>query len=179
VSYPPQPPHDPDQPENGEPFRLDQVMPESASPPRKRAAWPAAALVVAVVVCGGAAWIAYDRGVILKDSGIEACEAMRDGDKTFAGKTADDKTMTEAEYRKVRAVFEDSRHDDIRDHGTKLMDLAWQISKLGDNPGLEALPYVGPLTEHMTGLQSACADQGVIVSLQNATPAPSGAAKPN
>lgn len=137
-------------------------------PPNRRPRWLYGLLAGAVVAAGIGAWVAYDRGVILKDSGIKACEAFADGDKTFADKKTDGKKMTEGEYRQMREVFEDSRFDDIRDHGTKLMDLVWQISKMGDNPGLGALAYVGQLTEHMTGLQSACADQGVIVTLQPA-----------
>lgn len=171
MSYPPQPP--PGQP-YGDPQQ--EFYPQDP-PPRKRTIWPYAVLVLAAVACG-AAYVAYDRNLILKDSGVKACEAMAGGDKMFAGKAGDGKKLTEAEYRQVRAVFEDSRYDDIRDHGTKLMDLAWQISKMGDNPGLEALAYVGQVTEHMTGLQSACADQGIIVDLPAAAATPSGPPKP-
>lgn len=130
-----------------------------------------------LLVLGAGGWFGYDR-FIKEDPGVAACKSLAAGDKTFDGKQADDKQMTEAEYRKLRAVFEQSRHDDIRDHGTKLMDVAWQVSKLGPEPGMEALAYVGPLTEHMTGLQSACADQGVIVAFPNAAASPSAPAGP-
>ena len=95
----------------------------------------------------------------------------------FAGKPQNQKPMTEAEYRELRGVFEDSRYNDIRDHGTKLMDVVWQMSQAIDQQGGAdaedgaslgaALAYMQPLMTHMTGLQSACADQGVIVNLKN------------
>jgi hypothetical protein len=132
--------------------------------PPRRSLLPWLALAVALVVAGTGGWFLYDR-VIRTDSGVAACEALRDGEKAVDGDDGD-KTMTEAEYRELRGVFEDSRHEDIRDHGTKLIDLVWQLSKMGDEPGLEALAFMGPLTEHVTGLQSACADQGVIVDLK-------------
>jgi len=126
--------------------------------------WPyVAAAVVAVLFAGGGLWMFYDR-VIRTDSGIAACEAMASNSQIVDGaKVSGDEQLTEAQYRKLRNVFEDSRYDDIRDHGTKLIDVVWQVSNLGKDPGLEALPYVGQLTEHMSGLQSACADQGIII----------------
>lgn len=164
MTYPPQPP----EPQYG----LHEFLPPGPAP-KKRRTWPLIALPVALLVAGAATYIAYDRGIILKDSGVKACEALRDGNKTFNGAAQNDKPLTEAQYRELRGVFADSRHDDIRDHGTKLMDVVWQVSQLGDEPGMEALAYIGPLTTHMTGLQSACADQGIIVNLKpaaNASP---------
>ncbi|MGX6604852.1 hypothetical protein ACWKSP_22390 [Micromonosporaceae bacterium Da 78-11] len=120
-------------------------------------------LATAIVFALSGGWFLYDR-VIKTDSGIAACEAMA-GDKQIAGgaKVGADEQLTESQYRQVRKVFEDSRHDDIRDHGTKLIDIVWQMTQLGKDPGMAALAYVGPLTQQMTGLQSACADQGIII----------------
>jgi hypothetical protein len=137
-------------------------------------------LAVAVLFLGSAGWFAYQRGVLLKDSGVTACEAMRDGDRTLSGAARETAPITEAEYRELRAVFEDSRHADLRDHGTRLVDLIWQMSQLPTGEGgPEMLAYLGPLTTHLTGLQSACADQGVIVNLNaGASAGPSAGPRP-
>jgi hypothetical protein len=63
------------------------------------------------------------------------------------------------------------RYEDLRTHGTKLMDVVWQVSQLGGDPGLGALVYLQQLTEQMSGLQSACADRGIILELKTTTPA--------
>lgn len=144
--------------------------------PHKRAKWPYAVLAGAVLFAAGGVWVAYDRGLILKDPGIQACEALAAGDKTFSGEAQNKEPMTEAQYREMRGVFEASRYNDIKDHGTKLMDVVWQVSQLGEEPGMEVLAYLGPLTTHMTGLQSACADQGIIVTLKPAAAASSAPA---
>jgi hypothetical protein len=140
----------------GRPYRPVPAPPPPPPPPRGRR-WPYLLLGAGLAVLAGAAWTAYDRNLIAKDSGIKACEALRDKPGGY------DRPMTETEYRALRKTFEDSRYGDIRDHGTKLVDVAWQASRLGGDQG--ALVYVGPLTEHATGLQSACADQGIIVNL--------------
>ncbi|GAB2598138.1 hypothetical protein Aab01nite_73980 [Paractinoplanes abujensis] len=140
-------------------------------PPGKGAPrWPYAVLGLAVLVLGGGVWTAYDRGMLLKDPGVEACEAMRGGSTTFRPDPAQAKTMTEDEYRRARQVFADSRHDDIRDHGTKVMDIAWRMSQLEDDKA--TLLYVQPLTTQVLGLESACADQGVFLPVKAAEPAP-------
>lgn len=171
MTYPPPP--DPYDPTRGFPAPPPESYPQQAPPPRRRA-WPWAVLAVALVAGGATAYVAYDRGIIVKDSGIKACEALRD-DTAFTGSAQNKDPLTEAAYRELRGVFEASRYDDIKDHGTKLMDVLWQVSQFGEEPGVEALAYVGPLTTHLTGLQSACADQGIFVKL---TPAanPSAAA---
>lgn len=152
--YPPQP--DPDRPvqEYGHP----------APQAPRRPWWPWAALAAAVLLLASGTWYAYEYR-IKKDSGIAACEAFRDQGKV-AGASAESPTgdkLTEAEYRKLRKVFEDSRHDDIREKGTKLMDVLWQVTQLGDNPGLEALPFVGQMMDAVSDMQTACANHGVIV----------------
>ncbi|ADL45372.1 hypothetical protein [Micromonospora aurantiaca (nom. illeg.)] len=78
--------------------------------------------------------------------------------------SGDDK-LIEAEYRQARSVFENSRHDDIRAHGMALMDLAWQMSQIPNGQEMGALAFIGPMTTHISGLQTACANQGVIVTL--------------
>jgi hypothetical protein len=151
-----------------------ELWQQSAPPPApaKKARWPWLVLAAAVLVLGGGVYTAYDKNLIFKDSGIKACEGLRDGSKTVAGTDkASNQKMTEAQYRQARKVFEDSRYDDIRDHGTKLMDVVWQMSQTLDGKEedqMGALIYLQPLTQQMTGLQSACADQGIIINLKPA-----------
>ncbi|MEV6634299.1 hypothetical protein AB0M54_26485 [Actinoplanes sp. NPDC051470] len=126
----------------------------------KRAVWPWLVLVIAVVFAASGGWFAY-RKIAVKDPGIVACEAMAAGDRSYAGQEPDAK-LTEPEYRKIRKVFADSRYDDIRDHGTKLIDVVWQAGQAGENN----LVYLQPLATQLTGLQSACADQGIFINLR-------------
>lgn len=162
----------------GQPVSPAQWPPASpALSPVRRPWWPYALLAVAVLVLAGGLWTAYTKNLIFKDSGIKACEALRDGNSAIKNNGSNDK-LTESQYRQMRAIFEDSRYDDIRDHGTKLMDVIWQMSQaVGDNSGASddgsalgaAMMYLQPLSEHMTGLQSACADQGIIFTLKPAS----------
>lgn len=170
MSYTPSPPVEP---YGASP---DPVSPQMGLPPapgQKRRWWPYVVLAASVVFAMSAAAYAYNQNLIFKDSGIAACEELAaDGNKGLTGgKSTTDETMTEAQYRELRKVFAESRYDDIKDHGTKLIDVIWQVSqttKGGDDAAMGALAYLGPLTTHMSGLQSACADQGIIVNLQPA-----------
>lgn len=146
---------------NHDPGRGQQ---QAAPPPvTTTTKWPYAVLVVALLVLAGGIWTAYDRGLIVDDSGVDACEAMRAGTATFPTGADDDEPMTEAQYRQARQVFAGSRHDDIRDHGTKLLDIEWRISESDDGK-----TYVQPLATQMLGLASACADQGVFLPVKAA-----------
>ena len=138
--------------------------PPPARDQARRPLWPWLILTVAVVFAASAVWYAYDHNLIVKDSGIEACEAMASGDRSLAGQDPQ-RELTESEYRRLRQVFAGSRHDDIRDHGTKLLDVVWQMTQLGTEDAT-VLAYLQPLTTHLTGLQSACADQGIFITLR-------------
>ncbi|MEU7905382.1 hypothetical protein [Actinoplanes sp. NPDC049118] len=134
--------------------------PTPPAPRRGRWIWIAGAATAVLVSAGG--WLVYDR-TIKEDPGVAACNAMRDhADAVKAGAAA---PMNQAEYTQARAQFEESRHGDLREHGTALIDLVRQIQKLGKNPGAGAAAYVGPLTTHTAGLQTACAAQGVNLDL--------------
>ncbi|MER7417161.1 proline-rich domain-containing protein [Micromonospora peucetia] len=119
---------------------------------------------VALLMLITAAYAVYD-GYIKEDSGVAACKAMRDGKNPDGSEITDEYSKApEAEYRKLREVFADSRHEDIRMHGTAFVDLVWQISQTS-NEGLDdALDHSAPLESHMLRLAAACADQGVIVN---------------
>ncbi|MEV6376419.1 hypothetical protein [Micromonospora musae] len=118
--------------------------------------------VLAVVTAGVAVYDTFIR----EDSGVAVCKAMRDGKDILGNEQrSGDDEMTEAEYREARELFEDSRHEDIREHGTALMDIAWQVSNLPEDQGMGALAFLGAMGTHISGLQTACADHGVIVDL--------------
>jgi len=134
--------------------------PPAPTTPRQRThplAWAAAIIIGGSV--GAAGFFAYrafaPAGFPGKpaDSGIEACEAMRDG--PIGNQTP----LTEDRYRKTRALFAGSRDPDIRENGTKLIDIAWQAGQ----DESKALAYMGPLMDAASGLQTACADHGIIL----------------
>ncbi|MEV4847454.1 hypothetical protein AB0K20_30095 [Micromonospora matsumotoense] len=144
--------------------------PASGGKTRKPILIAGAAALAVFVVLGFGGYAVYDQ-FIREDSGVAACKAMAAGKKmdgspkTTGGDSAVDKKMTEAEYRKARAIFEESRYEKLREHGTAIVDVAWQMQGLGDDSGMAGLAFMGPLGTHLSGLQSACADQGVIVDL--------------
>ncbi|MFG1838066.1 hypothetical protein [Micromonospora sp. NPDC049175] len=105
-------------------------------------------------------------GFIKEDSGVAACRAMAEGkDPDGSAKGSGGSTFTEAQYRKTRELFEDSRHEDIRRHGTALVDIAWQIEQLPKGQEMGAVAFLASVEAATTGLQTACADQGVTVKL--------------
>jgi hypothetical protein len=75
------------------------------------------------------------------------------------------KKITEVQYRRTRKQFEDSRKPRIGEHGTALVDLAWQMQEIPQGQELGALAFIGPIGEHISGLQTACADEGIILNL--------------
>jgi hypothetical protein len=173
MSYDPnQQPYPPTRPMSAPP-PYTPVPPQYGPPPgqftpKRAAKWPYLVLAAAVLFLASGVWTLYDQGLILKDSGVKACEALAGKDKAILGVQNGKKApLTEQRYKLMRGVFADSRYDDIRNHGTKLMDLVWQIEQLGDDPGMGAVAYMGPMMDHLTGLQSACADQGVTVTLRS------------
>ncbi|MET0416238.1 MAG: hypothetical protein ABW022_09480 [Actinoplanes sp.] len=126
------------------------------------------AMVAVFLLAAAGAWAAYEGGLVAEDSGIRACEELRDGTGRLDVTVRDEVPITETQYRETRAVFAGSRHDDIRDHGTKLVDVVWRSSSTA---GGTSLGYLGPLTEHRAGLQSACAHHGIPVTLNDPEPA--------
>lgn len=162
-------------PQYGGGYTTPQPQPR---PPAKRPWWPWAVLSLAVVFLASGVWYAYEYR-IKKDSGIAACEAFRDKSKVDGASTDTNSTLTEAQYRQLRKVFEDSRYDDIKAAGTKMMDVLWQVSQLGKNPGIEALPYLGQMMSAITDVQGACANHGIVIKfdLSGAVAGPSAAAR--
>lgn len=146
-------------------------LPPATPPARKTSRKPliagAATLAVALLLFG--AYAVWDR-FVREDPGVAACKAIRDNDNSITGKQEGDQAgdkpkMTEQEYRQARDLFADSRNPKIREHGTALMDLAWQIDQLPKEEEFGALAFLGPLTTHAAGLQTACADEGIFIKM--------------
>jgi hypothetical protein len=121
----------------------------------------AGAVALGVVVLGGLA--VYTR-FVKEDSGIVACKAMRDDRETSMDPDGNGE-FTEEEYKALREMFDDSTYKDIREHGQSLVDLVWEMSRIPD--GDAAGDLIGRIAESATGLQTACADQGVVVNLMD------------
>jgi hypothetical protein len=128
--------------------------------------------IAAVVILGGGAVLtaAFHVGPaasLLSDSGVDSCRELA------AQKAANNPNDTsgpvkanEADYRKARAKFTNSRYADLRTAGAHFLDLAWQVSQsIGNGPdvGFGALMYVGPLVSAYSDLAGACANHGVVL----------------
>jgi hypothetical protein len=154
----PQPP--PSFPSAPEPF-------PASLPPRRRNALPLLLVgALAVAMLGVAGYFVYDQA-IRTDSGIAACEAMAEGGRPTEGGdgTAE---FTADEYRELRGVFQDSRHDDIREAGTAMVDLLWQIEQGDDGNELgTALLFGGRAADAMTAMSGACANHGIVVKFKS------------
>jgi hypothetical protein len=139
-------------------------MPPPPVAPKRRPLLVAAAAVVVTLMVLGVGGYAVWANFVRKDSGVAACETMRDNGAAKDDSAAGEK-MTEAEYRAVRKQFEDSDNDKIREHGTALVDIAWQIDQMPEGEEMGALAFLAPMGTHISGLQTACADLGIMVNL--------------
>lgn len=100
--------------------------------------------------------------ILGKDSGIAACEAM--ASKASKPVVNESKAPGTAEqFAQLRGVFADSRYPEIRENGTKFVDVVRQVTALGEDSGMAGLVFIGPLTESYSGLASACADHGYTI----------------
>jgi len=104
----------------------------------------------------------------LKDSGLSMCESIRDSKNPTGTASATDSSssakMTEAQYLELRAKFAKSRYADIRDSGTKFVDLIWQFSGATDDDALGALLLVGgQIVQAYSSLSGSCAAHGVVI----------------
>lgn len=112
-----------------------------------------------VVALGAGVLIGYK--VLSPDTGVQACEAMRENaDKQQSG---EDASMTASEYREIRKVFMSSNHEELRDAGTRFIDVSWQLASKGKQAPSEGavLMYGAELISAYTDLVGACAAQGV------------------
>lgn len=116
-----------------------------------------AILIAAIVI--GVTFIAVIITVLLElsveDSGVSACKQMASNkNNSNMGK------LTQKEYMNARKIFLDSDYKDLRESGTKFVDLVWQTSELKD---MEALSFIQPLVSSYTELSGACASHGVVI----------------
>jgi hypothetical protein len=159
-------PHPPGQQDPG-PGQPDHLPPPPAGTSGRKPLLFTAVAFVAVLMLLAAGFTVYD-GYIKEDPGVAACKAMAEGkDPNGTTKGSGDITFSEAEYRETRKLFEDSRYEDIRRHGTALVDIAWQISQLPKGQEMGAYAFLASAGAATAGLQTACADQGVIVKMNS------------
>ncbi|MFK3983871.1 hypothetical protein ACI2K4_26255 [Micromonospora sp. NPDC050397] len=142
----------------GQPYPAGE--PGQVAPTRNRAKpyviAGAGLLALFVLVLGGlAVW-----DVVREDAGIVACESLaaRSG-------SANQEQLTEAEYRELRDGFADSDLAALREHGTRTMDLVWQVTRMVDGDEVNVLPLLPELSDRALALQRACAAQGVVINL--------------
>ncbi|MGI5179583.1 hypothetical protein ACQEVZ_24955 [Dactylosporangium sp. CA-152071] len=164
--------------------QVDPAMTESppvpVAPVRRKASvlWIALLAGAIVLVSGGVALATAAAGIgpvagMFKDSGVAACETIRDNAAASQSEKkaspsvtpSSDKAAEAAAYLKWRKAFADSRHEDLRVAGTAALDMINQLAGAGqseDDLGL-ALAMVGQLVEKWSALAGACANHGVVI----------------
>jgi hypothetical protein len=95
-----------------------------------------------------------------KDSGVAACEALRD--KTIVSHAQAGESQADG-WARARKLFADSRYGDLRDSGTKLVDLMAQYDGLSsDGNSLGAGLFMGSQIIQAYGtLSGSCSAHGV------------------
>jgi hypothetical protein len=141
-------------------------VPQGKMPRRNQPVLILVLVAVFLLLMGGAAFGAlYVNNVgPLNDSGLAMCESMRDSRK--AGLPADEgNALTREErYRELRSRFAGSRYADIRDAGTKFVDLAWQLSGTKDTEALGVgLLLGGQILQSYSAFAGACTAHGVTI----------------
>ncbi|MEV4623985.1 hypothetical protein AB0J74_35405 [Asanoa sp. NPDC049573] len=102
-----------------------------------------AAIALALAAAGIVLW--FQRA----DSGVQACERIASGNASLTA---------------IRPMFAASRHNDLRNHGTRMIDAAHAYA----NPetGLDAWERLdSEMNIERQAVQAACADHGVTVKL--------------
>jgi hypothetical protein len=149
------------------------TRPPTPNPPHRRGLnrWQAATLVtvVGVLVLGAIGYFVVWPQV-RPDAGVALCRGLAEqgkGEDLSAGVDSDgDNTFSEAEYTKLRGQIRSSRDEELREHGTALIDLMWQAQAIDENADEAeqfgaALLLVGNLSRAYTGLTGACAEHGI------------------
>lgn len=95
------------------------------------------------------------------DSGVMECHLMAtraaDGNKSS-------ETMTESAYKEALAPFQNSAHADLKEHGTKFVEVVYKAQGVmaDDNASLEdTMGALMAIKISFTGLQTACKNHGV------------------
>jgi hypothetical protein len=111
-----------------------------------------ASMVVAAVVILVGLFAVFSE----QDSGVAACRAIAEGKAADGSKATAGAKMTKIDYQEVRKIFADSGVPEIRDNGTRFIDLSWQ------SPDTELL-ISSDMTRAYTGLAGACAAHGYVI----------------
>lgn len=134
---------------------------------RSRRGWLIAGALVLVALIGGTLTLLFGpispvKKVVPigKDSGVAACEALRD--KTVVSHAVAGESQADG-WARARKLFADSRYGDLRDSGTKVVDLIAQydgLSSGGNDTG--AALFMGPqIIQAYASLSGACSAHGV------------------
>lgn len=158
-----------------------QAYPPPAPAPRgKRGLSPLRVVLlvlsVAVVLAGAGIAAAAVSGKgpaagLVKDSGVKACEQIRDNAAAEKASPAPSPTASKnaAEslkaYQAFRKQLADSRYDDLRIAGTEVIDLIYQMSGSGnsDADAGVALAAMGQLVQKWASFAGACQNHGVTI----------------
>lgn len=134
--------------------------------PRRRPTALIVVIAVATLVVAAGTGVAAYLTFFQEDSGVAACRNMAESQANPAASDGSEVEITEEEYREVRSMFADSKHEQLREHGTALIDILWELSKIDDEDGMATLAFLGPLSTHTMGLKTACANEGIFVDLE-------------
>lgn len=106
--------------------------------------------------------------VVGEDSGVAACAAIAASGSTRVDGGAGEGATDAEKVRDVRAMFDNSRDEGIRENGVELMDLSAQVQGIvgGENAGESfgtLVALMGPISSAYAGLAGACAEHGYII----------------
>lgn len=103
------------------------------------------------------------------DSGVALCKAIAEQGSVGDAPVAQTDL---AEIQRVRALFADSRYDDLRMNGVTMMDLSAQFVTMGAESGDlgTALALVGPMMTANAGLAGGCREHGFEIPMMGAKP---------
>lgn len=156
----------------GQPYGFPGQPPFGAPAPQRRTGLIVGLIAVVVVLVGGGIAFAVTRGGG-SDSGVAACKQIADEAKSSGGAAgagagaglgaADSGSLTRDEYNQARSQFAGSHYADLRDAGTKFVDLAWKLSGPDANTDdpTAGLALFGEVISDYTALSTACAAHGV------------------
>jgi hypothetical protein len=151
---------------NFEPFETYEAVPEKRVDALFIKVWILVAVVFVAILgitARATGVLPYWVPLVGQDSGVAACEAIAaSGGAKVDGGAGRNATDVE-KIRAVRALFADSRHEDIGVNGVALMDLSVQIMAAEQAPDLSALALMGPFTTAYAGLAGGCAERGFII----------------
>lgn len=133
---------------------MSNPNPTPAAPRKRRTGLIIALVVIAVAVVAAVWTVALPNAADRIDSGVQACKFISegkgaDGQPTASPGSAEDKsdeTFTADQYKELREVFTDSRHDDISTAGAKFVDDAYNMNLFGVMSSYGALN--GACTSH-------------------------------